>query len=120
MSSIHLLLYKSVDGSTDSNVEYHSSVTWSPYADVYETIDSYIVVLEMPGLDVGNISAEVVGNTLRIRGYRKTMHEDCRYHQIERGWGRFCRYFSFAHPIDANSIEAVLKEGILTIEIAKG
>jgi len=41
------------------------------------------------------------------------------YHQIERGHGSFQRTFALGEPVDAASITADLREGVLTITLPK-
>ncbi len=112
------LLNRQISGLFECNGAYDTA-TWTPFADVYESSAEYHVVIEIPGVTENQITAEADGNRLRIRGCRKTKHEGYRYHQIERGCGGFMRLFEFSEMIDPDGVEAVLKDGVLHIEIKK-
>ncbi len=112
------LLNRQVSNISDGNGAY-DNITWIPFADVFESRTRYYVVLELPGITEDQIHAETEGNRLKIRGYRKTKREGYRYHQIERGFGGFIRHFEFPEVIDPDGVEAVLKDGVLKIQITK-
>ena len=57
---------------------------------------------------------------LTVSGERQFEKKDDRnYHRIERTYGSFVRTFSLPRSVDANSIVASYKNGILEIEIPK-
>jgi HSP20 family protein len=41
------------------------------------------------------------------------------FHRVERGHGRFSRAFTLPEPIDVERVIADLKDGVLTIRLAK-
>lgn len=94
---------------------------WFPPVDIYET-DGYIVLkAELPGVDNRNVSIEVDGNVLTLKGERrfeKSLSEE-NYHRMERFYGAFQRSFSLPDVVDKTGIKALFKDGVLKITVAK-
>jgi HSP20 family protein len=94
---------------------------WRPMTDIYETKDSYVFKVELPGFRKEDVSVEFTGDTLTLRGERKqeeeTKNESC--HRLERSYGMFERSFTVPKNVDAKKIDASLKDGILVLTIPK-
>jgi HSP20 family protein len=100
----------------------HSSDSWAPPIDVYETTDAYVVTAEVPGLRREQVDLAVADSRLTIQGRREARPgsgDAVHYHQVERGHGSFRRVFEFAEKIDGDRIAADLTDGVLTITIPK-
>jgi HSP20 family protein len=96
--------------------------SWTPPTDVYETTTAYIVTAELPGLTREEIDLAAEEWRLTIRGQRRDRwvnEEVVHFHQVERGHGRFSRTFEFAEKIDPDGVSADLREGVLTVTVAK-
>jgi len=93
---------------------------WAPLADVYETPDAYVLEVELPGLAREEVTIEVRGAQLAVRGERDPVGaRSAAFHRLERRYGPFARSFRFADPIDAERVTAELEEGLLRIEAPK-
>lgn len=94
---------------------------FSPPVDIKETDDSYVVTLEIPGVNKKDISVEVQDNVLSIRGERNFEEEKKgeTFHRVERSYGSFVRSFSLPSQVNADKVEAVFKDGLLTLTVAK-
>ena len=93
---------------------------WAPPADLYETSDRYEVIVEVPGLSREQIEIRIQEGALTIEGERRSPDVPCeQYHRVERGHGRFSRSFPLREPIDANAINADLRDGVLSISVPK-
>ena len=94
---------------------------WRPMTDIYETKDSYVFKVELPGFRKEDIKVEFSGETLTLRGERKqeeeTKNESC--HRLERSYGLFERSFTIPKNVDAKKSDASLKDGILVLTIPK-
>jgi HSP20 family protein len=93
---------------------------WVPAADLCELTDRYVLTVEVPGLLRSDVQVDYRDNSLVVRGQRPS--PGCcpeRYHQLERGHGRFSRAFRFSHPIDGEGVTADLVDGILTVIVPK-
>jgi HSP20 family protein len=94
---------------------------WRPMTDIFETKESYVFKIELPGFKKEDVKVEFSGETLALRGERKhreeTQDENC--HRLERNYGVFERSFTIPKAVDAKKIEASLQEGILMLTIPK-
>lgn len=97
------------------------SGTWSPLADVYETADSFVVQLEVPGIEEDDIEVHVDGDSAVIRGRRQPMSRSRpdSFHRMERSYGSFSRSFQFPEDVDPDRVTARFKDGLLRVEIPK-
>ena len=94
---------------------------WAPAVDIFELEDSFVILVEVPGISRQAVSVEVKGQTLTIKGERPVVPDlspDSLY-RSERHYGPFERAFNLPGNIRSDNIEAKLNEGVLTITIAK-
>ena len=62
----------------------------------------------------------VHGHELTIKGHRKPVDgEKAIYHRRERTLGEFSRFLTLPVEIDADAVEADLKDGVLTVIMPK-
>ena len=97
-----------------------STGEWTPAVDVYETEDSLIVVAEVAGLRQEDIRLEVAGNVLTLRGHRPFARSGVsseNYYRMEFPYGVFERSFALPRAVVEDGVEAVLKDGVLTIRL---
>ena len=94
---------------------------WSPAIDVYESDDSVIVKTELPGMTDQDIEINILGETLTIKGKKKTEAEkkEKNYHRLERSYGSFQRSVTLPSPVMSEKAKASFKNGVLDIEIPK-
>ncbi|MBN1471290.1 MAG: Hsp20/alpha crystallin family protein [Syntrophaceae bacterium] len=92
-----------------------------PLVNLTEDKDAFYVRAELPGVKSDELNISATANTLSITGERKLADEgkDVRYHRREREAGSFSRIISLPGEVDADRIEADLKNGMLTIRIPK-
>lgn len=92
-----------------------------PAIDIAEKDDRFLVKAEVPGCKADDIDISVHGNILTISGEKKHEEEEEKkgYYHIERSYGSFRRDFNLASDVDPDAIEAVCKEGVLTITLPK-
>lgn len=94
---------------------------WKPVVDLLETADAYIVRADLPGVGRDNISIEILGDRLTIRGERPIAEDPqmAAYHSIERETGIFERHFDLPGEVDADGAEAKYVDGVLDIVLPK-
>lgn len=91
-----------------------------PAVNLREDNDNLYVEAEVPGLTMNEIEIVVLGNEMTLRGQRRDNGgEKVVYHRRERGIGAFQRVVRLPVDIDANSVEATLKNGVLTVRLPK-
>ena len=92
---------------------------WTPPVDLYETPSAYVLTAELAGLPRHAVDIHAEEHRIVIRGERTDTTACDRYHQIERGHGRFSRTFALPEVIDVDAVTADLKDGLLTVTIPK-
>ena len=93
---------------------------WSPAVDIFETLESLVIRLEVPGLEQQALDVELKENSLVVAGDRKFEEAEGRhYHRVERAYGTFRRVFALPMPVRQDQIHAVLKNGVLEITLLK-
>lgn len=94
---------------------------WMPPFDVSETEGEIIVKAEIPGMKVEDIDITLTDGLLTIKGERKMEKEDKQenYHRIERQYGSFSRSLNLGLKVEAESIDAAYKDGVLTVTLPK-
>jgi len=89
--------------------------------DVYETKEKLIVKARTAGVNKNDLDVSIADNTLTIRGTLSAGEEADveNYFLQECYWGEFSRSIALPIPVKEDEIEAVLKEGVLTIAFTK-
>ncbi|MFW6082012.1 MAG: Hsp20/alpha crystallin family protein [Desulfosalsimonas sp.] len=91
-----------------------------PLINLTETKDSYILRAELPGVNAEDLDIQAAGRNITISGERKIEPDpNATYHRRERGAGSFSRALTLPGDIDRDRIEASLKDGVLTVTVAK-
>jgi HSP20 family protein len=94
---------------------------WMPAVDIFEKDDKFIVKAELPGMKEEDIDVSVVGDTLMIKGEKKTETEvkEENYYRCERAYGSFYRSVPLPSTVDADKIEANFEDGVLEVTLPK-
>lgn len=89
--------------------------------DVYETREKLVVKARTAGVNKNDLDVSIADNTLSIRGTLSAGNEDDveNYFVQECYWGEFSRSIALPVPVKEEEIEAMLKDGVLTISFAK-
>lgn len=89
--------------------------------DVYETNEKLIVKARTAGVNKNDLDVSISDNTLSIRGTLSAGGEDNveNYHLQECYWGEFSRSLVLPVQVKEDEIDAVLKDGVLTIGFTK-
>ena len=91
-----------------------------PTADIYETEGALTVVMEMPGVDKGNVDISVQDGTLKVEGRLDfSKYEGLQPVYTEYNIGHYARSFSLSSKIDQNKIGAEMKDGVLSLVLPK-
>jgi HSP20 family molecular chaperone IbpA len=94
--------------------------TFIPRTDIYETEESMVLVLDMPGVNEESIDITLEKNVLRITGI--SVIESPKEHTLafaEYMPGDYERNFRVTDKIDRDGIEAVYRDGILRLTLPK-
>jgi HSP20 family protein len=95
--------------------------TTAPAVDLIETDDEYLVVADLPGIEKKDLEVTVTGSLLAIKGDKKGEQESerKRIFRKETWIGSFKRTIDLPAEIDPAKVVAELKDGILTVRVAK-
>jgi HSP20 family protein len=89
--------------------------------DVYETKEKLIVKARTAGVNKNDLDVSIADNTVSIRGTLSAGEEAGveNYFVQECYWGEFSRSIALPVSVKEDEIEAVLKDGVLTISFTK-
>ncbi len=89
--------------------------------DVYETKDKIVVKARTAGVNKNDLDVSIADNTLSVRGTLSAGNEEDveNYFVQECYWGEFSRSIALPVPVKEDEVEAVLKDGVLTISFTK-
>jgi HSP20 family protein len=89
--------------------------------DLDEIDDAVVVTVEVPGLPPDDLSLEVTGERLVIRGEKKheSSHRSRSYSYHERRYGAFARALRLPCEVDVDHARADYKRGVLRVTLPK-
>jgi HSP20 family protein len=99
--------------------ELADGAVWAPPVDIEETEDAWLIEAEIPGAKRHDVDIEVHENELQISGEIKERERKGILRRRTRRVGRFEYRVTLPTPIDQDSIDATLDEGVLTIRVPK-
>lgn len=89
--------------------------------DVSETDDEIEVTADLPGVEQDDVSVNLAGEMLTIKGEKKTEKESTEkdMHMIERSYGSYERTIRLPCEVDDANVSAEMKKGVLKIRLPK-
>ncbi len=110
-----------VSCNCDMETKYEPSErTVEPVADIYETADSFVVKLDMPGSSKEGISLNVEPNRMEIRGpVPLQTQENNKIVFAEIGHNNYYREFNLGKGVDVDAAAANYEDGVLTVTLPK-
>ena len=88
--------------------------------DVYDTKTAVYVQAPIAGVNKDDLDVSISDNTLSIHGSRSgSSPADANFYLQECFWGEFSRSLTLPVPVKEDEIDAVLKDGVLTISFKK-
>lgn len=97
------------------------TLAFAPTFEVKETKDAYVFKADLPGVKEKDLEISLTGSRLTVSGRREEEKRDEgeRFYAYERSYGTFSRSFTLPEGVDGENVTAELKEGVLTLSIAK-
>ena len=94
---------------------------WLPPVDVIEETERLVFRAELPGVDRNDIDIKVENRTLVLRGEKKQEKDVTAesMHRVERYYGSFSRSFVLPTTINAETISATYRDGVLEVVLPK-
>lgn len=108
-------------GDSDDEWDEDDNVPGQLAVDVYETRDKLVVKARTAGVNKDELDVSISDNQLTVRGTLSAGSEEGveNYFLQECYWGEFSRTIALPVPVKEEEIEAVLKDGVLTISFGK-
>jgi HSP20 family protein len=108
---------RELEGKEESTIPAR---TFVPTADIYEDRDSLKVVLEMPGVEKGNVDIRVEEGVLFVEGRLDlAKYRGLQPLYTEYNIGNYARSFRLSNAIDQDKIGAELNDGVLSLTLPK-
>jgi HSP20 family protein len=95
---------------------------FAPSVDISEEDDGYLVRAELPGMGKSDVEITLKDEVLTLKGEKKTAAEEKkegRYYRRESWAGSFERRIVLPDTADPEGVSAEMKDGVLTVKIAK-
>jgi HSP20 family protein len=91
-----------------------------PAVDIFEDELGITVQADMPGVSKDRVDIQIDKHSLTIEGYAEIpMPEGMEPMYADVSSTRYMRSFSISSELDADKVEAALKDGILTVRVPK-
>ena len=91
-----------------------------PALNVWEDSERLFAEAEVPGLTMKDLEILIQGDELTIKGRRALPEaDDVQYQRRECGTGECARFLTLPVEVDAQRVEATLKDGVLAIVMPK-
>jgi len=97
----------------------HASAVW-PRVNVFDNGSTLVLQADVPGLTEKDVQLQLTNDVLTLLGERKiAAPEGYTAHRRERGAFKLARSFSLPCKVDAEKCTATVKDGVLTVTLAK-
>ena len=109
----------------DEVFNYLSSIEvkdeYIPLVDIFETSESFVVEIELPGFATADLSLSICCNMLVVEGVKREepRSEEVSFICLERHFGRFCRAVEIPPAVDVNRVAAKYEKGVLAVFFPK-
>lgn len=90
-----------------------------PAVDLIEGADGFTLYVDLPGVDKKDLELTFENGALTVKGDKKERKEQKGFFRKETWAGNFRRTIALPQSADGEKIQATLKDGILSVEIAK-
>lgn len=91
-----------------------------PALNMWEDGDRLYAEAELPGMSMEQIEVMVQGSDLILKGRRDVENgQSVTYHRRERFTGEFVRHITLPYEVNADKVEATLKDGVLLVTMPK-
>lgn len=107
--------------ANDDDWDEDEAVPGQLAVDLYETKEKLIIKARVAGVDKTDLDVSIADNTLSIHGTLASGDESEaeNYFVQECYWGEFSRSIALPVAVKEDEIDAVLKDGVLTISFTK-
>lgn len=92
---------------------------WTPSIDLVRKGDALVLKADIPGIKPEEVKIEVEDDVLTISGEHREETEEKKEHYVrrERRYGSFSRSMVMPKGVDADQIDASVKDGVLEVRV---
>jgi len=91
---------------------------WTPRTDVYQTEKATVIVMDLPGVQRGDLDIEAENQSLRISANAPApLVEGKQWLRREFRGRRYARTFRIGNRVDTEKMNAKLVDGVLTVNM---
>jgi len=92
---------------------------YTPRVDVVETENEFVLFADLPGVKDEDVDVHFENGELFLQARCPARQTDAKYLVNEYGTGDYSRAFTINQDVAADKITAVLKNGVLTVQLPK-
>lgn len=93
---------------------------YTPLTDIHESAEALTVVMEIPGVDKGDVDINLEKNVLHVEArISLNTYSELKPVYSEYGIGNYARKFQLSNVIDQDGIVATVHDGVLTLTLPK-
>jgi HSP20 family protein len=92
--------------------------SWDPNVDVVDDGEMIRILVELPGVEAGDVKVSIRGRVVMIRGTKKgriRAKEGMRFFCMERYFGGFLKSIAIPRPVNSHHAKTRLKNGLLEV-----
>ena len=89
----------------------------APRVDIYETDTNFVVLADMPGVTPDGLEVIAERDSLTLRGRVEEPSTSRDYQEFELV--DYHRAFTLTEDLDTNGVTAILRDGVLTVDVPK-
>ena len=92
--------------------------SWDPNVDVVDDGEMIRILVELPGVEAGDVKVSIRGRVVMIRGTKKgriRAKEGMRFFCMERYFGGFLKSIAIPRPVNSHHAKTLLKNGLLEV-----
>jgi HSP20 family protein len=121
VNHLHRQLNRLFDPGDTGAVSSSATADWVPPADIAEYGDRFVLKFDVPGVDLSTIDIVLDRGVLAVSGARaeEADAKGAERGRTERPRGRFHRRFTLPDTVDAGSVAASGRNGVLEVTIPK-
>ncbi len=113
------LFVRNFTGGDEKQGDPEDSADWVPLADIVDTGQELLYILDLPGVPEENLKVECKADRLWVSGSKRENVSGCEHILMERPQGGFSRVFKFPCAVEGNAIRAEFRKGVLRITVPK-
>jgi len=91
-----------------------------PQTDIVENKESLVITMDLPGVKKEDVNIKLENNILEVEGrIDYALYEKLNPVYAEYNIGNYARSFTVSNAVDTSNIEAVLRDGVLSLTLLK-